>query len=154
MGTSSSWAELDAKLARLARDVSDLPKTQTREATLIVERSVSALMPSRLRGVGKRGAAINVKSIVEGGGDSAAGRVWVTGPAQLIENDTKAHMIPRQRNRGRRRVVVIPGVGVRASAHHPGTKGKHPWLKGVAAAIPLVERAFAVPADAIMRSIF
>jgi hypothetical protein len=61
----------------------------------------------------------------------------------LIESDTKAHDIPKARKRGRRRVVVIPGVGVRASAHHPGTHGRHPWRAGVQksqAKIPAVLR--------------
>lgn len=53
------------------------------------------------------------------------------GPVHLINNSTKPHPIgPRKRRRARgggsgRGGIVIPGVGVRASAQHPGTRGKH-----------------------------
>jgi hypothetical protein len=36
---------------------------------------------------------------------------------------------------------VINGE-VRATAHHPGTKGKHPWAKGVESARPIVKALY------------
>jgi hypothetical protein len=61
----------------------------------------------------------------------------------LIESDTRPHRIPKQRRRGKSRVIAIPGVGVRAYAQHPGTKGKHPWRKGTAKALPKVPAVIA-----------
>lgn len=143
MGTSTSWAELDGKLAAFARDVSDLPKGQVGRAALATKKSVQAFMPARLRGVGKRGAPLRVRYVESGSGDASSATVFVTGPAQLIERDTQAHRIPRQRGpRARQRLIVIPNVGVRASANHPGTKGKHPWARGVGVALPLIRREF------------
>jgi hypothetical protein len=154
MGTSHSWAELDAKLNALARDVADMPKGQVGRAALATKKSVQAFMPDRLRGVGKRGAKLTVRYTEAGSGDSSSALVFVTGPAQLIENDTRAHRIPKDRARGRRRVIVIPGIGVRAFANHPGTKGKHPWAKGVTAAQPLISREFDAAGALLLRRHF
>lgn len=183
MGTSTSWAQLDAKLERLARDYADLPGAQVKEGTLIVKKSVESFMPSRLRGAGKKGAPLNVRSVTAGSGDSADGRVWVTGPAQLIESDTRAHLIVPSGARGLgagrksrhkaaasllsagptlgglkigfgKGAVLKIGDGFAAYARHPGTKGKHPWAKGVEAAVPAVTRLFEVKADLALRRIF
>ena len=63
-----------------------------------------------------------------------------TGPWQIVEGDTSPHLIrPR-----RKRAVVIPGVGPRRFANHPGTTGKHPWAKGSGEAVK--------PAAAVMRT--
>lgn len=87
----------------------------------------------RLSGVGAKGAKLGVKYTVLG--DSAV--IQATGPAHLIERSTKAHRIgPRKRRRG----IVIPGVGVRAYAHHPGTAGKATWAKGRLAAWPKIRK--------------
>lgn len=83
---------------------------------------------SRLSGVGKRGAKVGARF------DQEAGRfvIQATGPLVLIERNTKAHRIPKQRGaRARKRYAVIPGVGVRAYANHPGTRGKHTWERSV-----------------------
>jgi hypothetical protein len=68
-----------------------------------------------------------------------------TGPWQLIEENTSPHIIrPKRRSkskgRGAKGAIGIPGIGPRAYAHHPGTKGKHPWAKGVEKAEPLVAK--------------
>jgi hypothetical protein len=80
--------------------------------------------------------------------------IWATGPVHLLESATKPHRIPRTTARGRRRVVVIPGVGVRAWANHPGTHGKHPWAKGVAVAVPRVPQIVDVELNRTMRKHF
>ena len=155
MGTSSSWGQVTAKLNGLADAYEDLPKAQVAESSLIVKKSVQVFMPARLRGAGKRGAKLTVRYNEGVYPDGAKSLVYVTGPAQLIERDTQPHLIPRQRGaRARQRYAVIPGVGVRAFANHPGTKGKHPWAKGVEAAMPRVRRVFEVKADLALRRIF
>jgi hypothetical protein len=114
---------------------------------LAVKKSVQTQMAAagvnngKLRGVGKKGAKVGVHYTLAG----KTALVRATGPFHLIENNTKPHREPKVRGaRARKRVVVIPGVGPRAWANHPGTKGKHPWAKGVVAAIPVAERAGAI----------
>lgn len=77
----------------------------------------------RLSGVGKRGARIGARFDTER--DSVTFKA--TGPVHFLAHPMSPHRIPKERKRGRRRVVVIPGVGVRAWAHHPGTRGKDSW---------------------------
>lgn len=133
------------KTATMARELETLEHRTVEIAALTVKTSVLTQMQAagvtngRLRGVGKKGAKIGVR--YDFGGRKTA-LVRATGPFHLLERDNKAHRIPKERgSRARKRVVVIPGVGVRAFAQHPGTKGKHPWEKGVVAAIPIQEKA-------------
>lgn len=134
-----------AKTAKMGVELQNLEHRTVQIAALAVKTSVLTQMQAagvnngKLRGVGKKGAKVGVR--YDFGGRSTA-LVRATGPFQLIERDTKAHRIPKERGaRARKRVVVIPGVGVRAWADHPGTKGKHPWAKGVVAAIPIQHKA-------------
>lgn len=95
----------------------------------------------RMSGVGRNGAKVGARyDVAKGTGADVSGKVSKTGPVHLLANPTKAHAIPRQRARGRRRVLAIPGIGVRASANHPGTKGKDTWGRGRRAAEPKVAR--------------
>lgn len=70
--------------------------------------------------------------------DSA--NIKAVGPVPLLANPTKAHQIPKTgaRVRRRREVLAIPGVGPRASANHPGTRGKDTWNRGRDRAEPRV----------------
>jgi len=86
---------------------------------------------SRLSGVGKRGAKVGARFDLVGG-DRV--EVKATGPLHFVANPMSPHRIPKSRARGRRRYAVIPGVGVRAWANHPGTSGKNTWKRGVPAA--------------------
>jgi hypothetical protein len=131
-----------AKFEKLAAGMKNLQKATLVEAAKTVQTAVRAELVAvgagsgRLRGVGKKGGTIGVRYDVLG-----PDRVVVraTGQFQLLESNTKAHRIPKMRSR--QRVVVIPGIGVRAWANHPGTKGKHPWAKGVVIGVPLAGRA-------------
>jgi hypothetical protein len=91
-----------------------------------------------LSGVGKGGARVGVKVESLKAGSAI---VKATGPYQLIERDTAAHRVPRAA-RGKKRVLLIPGIGYRRSVHHPGTKGKHPFERAVNAYGPQVPRVF------------
>lgn len=108
-----------------------------------VQRTLNSAAPRGRLNVGKRGAKIGVRFEPRG---PRSVRVFMTGPVQLIESDTKAHRIPRDKvGRGRnqranKKIVVIPGVGPKAYVNHPGTQGKHPWLKGLAVAEPALTR--------------
>lgn len=78
--------------------------------------------------------------------------VFATGPLPLIANPTKAHRIPRFA--GRQRVIAIPGIGVRVSAMHPGTKGKDTWDRGREQAEPRITAAVSRKSDEVMRKAF
>ena len=94
--------------------------------------------------------------------------IKATGPLQIINNDTAGHVIrsaylsgkgrkgfigpslPGQfsaRKKGQigpvlstKAVLNIPGVGFRASARHPGTKGKQTWQVGAKRAAPAIQQ--------------
>lgn len=114
---------------------------QAVKTSVQAQMSVAGVQNGKLRGVGKRGAKVGVRYDLVG----KTALVRATGPFHLIERDNKDHRTPKVRGaRARKRLVVIPGVGVRAFANVKGTKGKHPWAKGVIAAVPAAERAGAV----------
>jgi hypothetical protein len=102
-----------------------------------------------------KGARVDVKVSTQGSGSGTRALVLPVGPVSLVEGDTRRHREPftysgtagaggrrryatagqrtatgglarRRRARGGRRVMVIPGVGVRAYVQHPGTSGRHP----------------------------
>lgn len=129
-------------------------------SALHIKKTVTALMAAavgrdlRLSGVGKRGAKIGARYDVLGHSNPTAA-IRATGPAHLIERDTKPHRIPKLRGaRARKRFVVIPTVGVRMSANHPGTKGKHPWERGVTAAAPRVPHIFQAEVHRALKETF
>lgn len=147
-----------AKTAKMGTELGTLEHRMVEIAALTVKKSVQAQMQAagvdngKLRGVGKKGAKIGVR--YDFGGQKTA-LVRATGPFHLLERTNKAHRIPKVRGaRARKRVVVIPGVGVRAWANHPGSKGKHPWAKGVAAALPVQEKAQGLALAAALRKAY
>lgn len=125
---------------RAAVKLRDEALTNTKEAA-----------PNLTLRVGKKGRKIGVAYRPLG---VASYIVTATGPYQLVERDTKAHLTPRRRKgaefgrtkKGKKRVyrkgkkIYIPGIGVRMYAHHPGTTGKHPFEKAVNGAAPLMEK--------------
>lgn len=152
-----------AKMSRTADAMQAMPTTILRQSAMIMKLAVQSRLkvaaPSGRLNVGKNGKKVGVRyDLVSDGA-----MVRMTGPAHLLEWDTKAHRIPREhvgrsRKDGTRRrnskVVNIPGVGPRAWANHPGTKGKHPWRDGVAVGIPLVEKvAGNVMSDTIRKAL-
>lgn len=151
------------KMARLAAEIGDVPREVAGAAAFVVKTSVqgelrSAAPKGTLR-VGKR-RNTRVGARYDLGSDGRSARVFMFGPAQLLERDTSAHRIPRPmigRGRSQRqntKPILIPGVGVRAWAEHPGTRGKHPWAKGVANALPKVGPAAAKAYFGPARKIF
>jgi hypothetical protein len=155
VGVSRSPAELRRKLDRLADDYDDLPLALVKDGSLVVKRAVTRRAPARLSGVGKRGAKIGVRYNVGNYGGTPQSLIHATGPFHLIERDTKAHRIPKERGlRARKRYAVIPGVGVRAYAKHPGTQGQFPWAKGVRESLPIVRRMLESKAAHALRRIF
>ncbi|MEO6570323.1 MAG: hypothetical protein ABIO83_02135 [Ilumatobacteraceae bacterium] len=91
----------------------------------------------RLSGVGKRGAKVGARFDFRGDGQVV---VKATGPLHFVANPMSPHRIPKLRTSGRRRFIVIPGVGVRANAMHPGTRGKNTWVDGRRQAEPKITK--------------
>jgi hypothetical protein len=139
MGTSSSGAALAGKLHRFAKDVADTRRPLT-AAALAAKQAFIAAEPGV---VGHRVARGRVNVRYDIFGDKAI--VKFTGPAHLALNPTKAHRIEprsRSRRRGNKRALTIGG-DVRASANHPGTRGKDPRAaRAKAAAAVVAPRAF------------
>lgn len=123
----------------------------------------------KLSGVGKTkgrpgNTPIGVKTDVTVTGGVYRATIDPEGPVHLLEADTSGHVIrsawlrsgpprgfigpvaPGQLGgSGRRAVLNLPflassGNPFRASARHPGTKGKQTWTRGRRAARPLIER--------------
>lgn len=128
-GSDFAW-----RVGRIATAVDRGRKDTLRQAGMVGKKEHVNLLRRdsggdlKLSGVGKRGARIGARFDLDG--DTAVA-VKATGPVHFLANPMSPHRIPRQRVRGRRRVVVIPGVGVRAYANHPGTKGKDSWNRAV-----------------------
>lgn len=82
---------------------------------------------NRLSGVGRRGARVGARFDVK----PDLVEFKATGPLHFLANPMSPHRIePKKRGRaGGRRVLVIPGIGPRAFANHPGTRGKDTWNK-------------------------
>lgn len=148
MGTSRSPLQVEEKFAALAGTMGKAvpigvaAAAKVTKATIEASRAAAGAGSGRLRGVGKRGAAIGIRVVVTPSPITAEALVKATGPWPLLENDTPPHVIPKERARGKQRVAVVPSVGPRARVQHPGTKGKKPWAHGVDAARPLSTKAF------------
>ncbi|MCA1572418.1 MAG: hypothetical protein LC798_19380 [Chloroflexi bacterium] len=160
MGTSTP-AQFARKMARLSNDMKKVtPKAVVTAAAATikkdVQQEVAVAAPSGRLNVGRTGRRIGVRSTHKG--DDAI-LVAMFGPAHLIERDTKPHRIPRTTGKGRKRrgdkqPLYIPGIGFKANVDHPGTKGKHPWEKGVRSALPKLDKiAGAQYAEALRRAL-
>lgn len=79
----------------------------------------------RLRNVGRKGAKLGVKYTMHGATGHASAIVEATGAWPILNNPTKPHEI-----RSKKGKTLRLGDGLfRASAQHPGTKGKRTWQK-------------------------
>jgi hypothetical protein len=144
---SQAGADISARMTKLATAI-QAGNRETLTAALKVAKAEHVKVidadsggDGRLSRMGRNGAKVGARyDIVNSTGADVSGKVGKTGPLHILANPTKPHQIPRQRARGRRRYVVIPGVGVRSSAQHPGTKGKNTWARGRKQAEPHVKR--------------
>ena len=125
-------------------------------------RTVMLAAPGAPHRVKNKPVGVSVKKL---GPNDVAIR-W-TPLAHIVDQPTKPHLIQRKafvgtRGRGKRArkgaavlaafgvdannyggPLNIPGVGYRATAHHPGTKGKHFVDKGKKRAIPAASEVYA-----------
>lgn len=143
MGTSSSAAHLAAKLASAGANVEAATRAglnaggMTVKTTAVAYLAAAGVGSGRLSGVGKRGGRIGVRYKIAQTGDGAVVDVGMTGPAQLIERDTKAHPIGPRKSKT---LKLATGDFRPFVAHHPGTRGKHPWEKSLRVSLPLVPK--------------
>lgn len=127
---------MSRRLNKVAREVQGAGKpAATKAATVMRDAVVQEVKPAsggdmRLSGVGRKGAKVGARYNVtaDASGDVSA-VISATGPLHFVENDTKAG--PRHRRRGRRGLSPSFGAGPVAPKMHPGTKGKHPFMRGV-----------------------
>lgn len=147
--TKASVAQVSHRLNRTATAVEQANVRAVSRAALIAKREIESERDKavgsdgRMSHVGRSGAKLGVRYDVRGVKNPVA-VVKATGPWPLIERPIGAHSIlPRRakgsRRRGGKRALTIAGAdGPRASARHPGTRGKQPWRKGVDSATPKV----------------
>lgn len=114
-----------------------------------VKTTILAIAPASLRNARKRAnshtAGTPVKLGVWTSRDKFGTGVLVAarGPWQLIERDTKAHLIGGGRSRFKevRSYMQFASGDIRLGpVMHPGTTGQHPFRKGVEASRPAVPR--------------
>lgn len=144
-----------AKIGALGTAVGKIPESATGKAALAAKKLIQAQAPDHLRNVGRRKTVkLGVGYTVRSSGAAATALIAARGPWPIIEFDTPAHVIPKPRTRGAPRPIVIPGVGVRAYAHHPGTHGKHPFAKGAAAARVVAPKVYQTELALALTTIF
>ena len=135
---SRDLADLAVSLGRLPDAVQRGELAGVRRAALHVTRTIReeirlvAGADMRLSGVGIRGARVGAGYDVKGRVNPTA-IISARGPLHLGDRDTSAHEIrPRSRYRRGKKALRLPGGLIRASAQHPGTRGRHPFARGVA----------------------
>lgn len=156
MGTSRSVEQMAGKCfesaAKLKKGRVDAIRQGAAVAKVVIEASVMIGAPSlRLSHVGwskkkktHAGARLGVRTKVTAGTTPSA-LLESKGPIWLIEADTAGHLIGAGRGQRKRNAVAnyakagflyAPGAAhpVRGPVYHPGTKGKHLYEAGIAAA--------------------
>lgn len=153
------------RINAVAKLYEDAPVEAVRRTTNAIVSSVreeirSVAPGGVLRGVtgprgGKGAGRITVSATFQEGGRRSTAVVSVKGPIGLIERDTKPHIIgapgsgrtkagSRARKRARAGLAsgerpflgnAGRGFAARGPVRHPGTKGKHPFERGVARAL-------------------
>jgi hypothetical protein len=128
---------------KLATDLSAELVEANKAGVRGVAKHVKASIHREIRGAtggnsrlsGARNARIGVKEIDDLGGKVAQVQLVPTGPIMLIERDTPPHSIyPRRRRAlrfGGQFAASVTDNSRTGGRRHPGTKGKHPWERGV-----------------------
>lgn len=129
------------------------------ESAKVVRKSVLAQLDRvapRRTVKGRRGRPVKLDAridVARGTGTvDVRAAVLAKGPWNLVERDTRAHVEPRNA-RSPHRQLKIPGVGIRNRVHHPGTRGRHPFAKGVDAARPDLLQAVSIEYDKGLRAV-
>lgn len=183
MGSSSSFQQLAGKLEKAAREIEtrsdeEIVGKDALRAKRLIAAQIAVAAPGGTLRSGSRKADGSRSGRVGARYDLAPNKkgaiVRATGPAHLIERDTSPHWIPRQLGgtithtaTGRRRskasvvrrkanvnkVLKIGNNLVKGPIKHPGTKGKHPFRKGVRQFLPGVSGQLEKNFDRILRRV-
>lgn len=134
--------EAAAKFRRAAARIDTGTRRGEHAAAAYVRAQILGLAPKRLRNVGRKGANLRVGIFPS---KTSGTVVAAGGPWQIIENDTKAHVIGGGRSKRRevRQYLQFNGGdhGIRLGpVMHPGTRGSQPFTRGVELARPAVPR--------------
>lgn len=133
MGTSHSAAEFAGKMNKIATTLPRATKAGIRDSSLAGKTLIQTVAASRGVSVNSRiaGRPWRAGYDLKGTPSHPASLLRITGAFPLVENDTPAHLIQGRQapgRRGRRRTgkkALNIGGNIRASARHPGTRGKH-----------------------------
>lgn len=152
---SSVAQQMGRKMERARVEMLRARRTALVKGATELKQGVERRLPpsKRLRGVGKKGARIGVRYDVK---SDEAVVVKALGPLHLLERDTRAHTIEPKKRRAKsgRAAVKLSDGSFRSSVQHPGTKGQHPFEKGIDASRDKALRAMANPiTDAVKRGI-
>lgn len=149
---SSVGRDLGRKFDRMGSEVHRAVPSAVRAGALALTTAVRAEIQratgdGRLSGVGRNGARVGARFDQRGPNQAV---VKATGPLHLIERDTKPRTIQPKKRRGAKALRLADGSFV-ASAQHPGTKGKHPFAKGIQKGRPAAERAVRNPVSLALK---
>lgn len=140
---ADSLQQFAGKLHRYQSELERVPKQGVTAVAVLAKRNIEVAMGKPVLIVPRaKKRRVSPFYTVTGTGATAKAVVAMRGAAPLVERDTKPHREPKTSKRGGRKLLSIPGIGVRASVMHPGTKGKHPFQHGIEATIPLAGRTF------------
>lgn len=178
MGTSKSFGELAKKLEASAKAIetksdTDIVLADAKRATLLIRGQIKRAVPRGTLNVGKSGRKkVGARyDLIRNGGGAI---VKATGPLHLVERDTSPHNIPRVkgdvrsyarsgkklkrattvRSGPKLKRLLIGGEVRMGPVKHPGTKGKHPFEKGVKQFLPSAGKSFEKNLDKLMGEIF
>lgn len=172
MGTSSSFGELQVKLARAAANVErSTPKT-VRLAAEAAQEQINDAIKGRVpdfdmsglssgktsKGKAKSGKVGTKIARTRGSKDATDISVRAVGPVHWLESGTRPHFVGVGRlsssgeirltkrgryRKGQQRRMNIPGIGWKTGPlAHMGTKAQHTWSKGVRKGMPKATQVF------------
>lgn len=138
MGTSESPKAFAAKISAAGAGLAKGVEQGVRRASLTSKATLNTKAIGRMTGgdmrlSGAKNRKVNLRYKVSGSGERTRSEFNVTGPIMLVEGPTVAHKITpkgKGRRKADRRKAIAVGPGTyRASANHPGTRGKHLFKK-------------------------
>lgn len=148
-------ADMKKRLDRIERDVNRSQRDTETAAALAAKKVQESEMKS------DAGGDLRLSRVRSGKGAKIGARydrrpdgmhVRASGPVPLVANDIREHPIPKARRN--RRALSIPGIGVRASVNHPGTRGKDTWNDGRVKAVPVIRTIIGKRSDATVVAAF
>lgn len=150
---------LNKKLTGLTVEMRAVPVRMVLAAAIAVEKSVSQVIGQDAPRRQVARGPVGVKHVVlSPSATSPRVLVKATGALHLLANPTDAHDIDVKHPHGRRYSVRAQALrtpfGPKSKVHHPGTKGKNTWQRGVDRARPAVVEVAEHAAEQAVRAAF